>query len=300
MLDINSIVGKSIKAAAGEQPWNGYYLMRGLEVGNLLRYAGLNEPGVVLDIGCGNGFASYLISNISKRVVASDLYSKDAKTHTVGLDSARRLVSKMSAANISISACSIECLPFKNETFDIIFSSYVMHYLKSKAQALSELKRVVKKEGMVILVVPNFMERIYAFFQFYLYFAVKFFGLVKERIFRRNNACHDVGKITVQSFSKLKENYKYFPFPGPHGAYRNSFIEMISHTPCRWNREFQNAGFIIQRSFTTVFAPYPLLLTVSLKLTVVISKIFEPLARFLGDKRFIKYLGYNYCAILKK
>lgn len=300
MRDMRLGIDKAVREAEEEQPWDGYYLVRGIEMTNLIKFAGLNSFGRVLDVGCGNGFIAYLMSLISKEVIATDLYAPDTRSHTVGIESARRLFLKTGSRNIPLLSCSIEQIPFKDDSFDVVFSSYTLHYLKDRAPALNELRRVVKKDGLVILMVPNFIERIYAFFQFYLYFAVKFFKLLKKKISEKKVVPGSGEGEAPLTLSKIKENYKYFPFPGPHGAYKNSFEEMISHMPSRWNREFNKAGLYAQSSFTTTFVPYPLFLTISLRLARIASLILEPFTRVFGNKPFTRYFGYNYCVILKK
>lgn len=300
MLNISAGIDRAIKEAKDQQPWDGYYLIRGFEFENLLKFTKLNDLGKVLELGCGNGFISYLISSISKEVIATDLYSKDAKTHTVGLDSAKRLLSKIGNKNISLLSCSIKYMPFKDETFDTVFSLYILHYLEDRTLALNELKRVVKKNGIIILVIPNFIERIYAFCQFYLYLLIKSFRLVGEKMFKNTGLSYSNKKAAPFSFAKFKQDYKYFPFPGPHGGYKNSAVEMIRHMPIQWNKEFRKTGLKIKHSLTTAFLPYPLLLTISLKLTLIISAFFKHFTKACGDKPFFKYLGYNYCVILKR
>jgi len=300
MLNIKTGINSAITKVYEEQPWEGYYMVRGAEITNLLRLAKLNKFGRVLEVGCGNGFSSYLMSFISKEVIATDLYAQEAKTHSVGLESAKRLFSKLGNTGMPLLSCSVEHIPFKDDVFDMAFCSHTLHYLKGKALALNELRRVINKDGFIILIVPNFIERIYAFFQFYLYFVVKFFRFAKERIARKNSICCNSSKRTSLSLSKLKENYRYFPLPGPHGAYKNSIVEMMSHLPSSWNQEFNKAGLYLQRSFTTTFTPYPLLLTMSLRLAHAVSLVSEPLTRVMGDKPFVKYFGYSYCVILKK
>lgn len=300
MVNFKTETDMAIRRAKDEEPWDGYYLARGAEIENLFRCLKLNYLGEVLDLGCGNGFISCLLSLISRKVTATDLYSPDSKTHTLGIDSAKALISKLGKTNISLLACSIEQIPFKDDTFDAVFSSYTLHYLKDRRRAVDELKRVVKKDGVIILMMPGSMERFYAFFQFYLYLAVKSIKVLKEKMVKGIDRPSENKKSAALDFIVLKQRYPYFPFPGPHGAYRNSAIEMIRHLPVNWNREFMKSGLRIDRSFTTTFIPYALLLTVSLKLTSIISRIFGPFTRACGDKPLVKYLGYNYCVALKK
>lgn len=290
----------ALDSAKDEEPWDGYYLARRSEVENLVRSLKLNDLGNVLELGCGNGFVSCLLSAISKKVTATDLFSRDSKTHTLGIENAKRLISKLGKRGISLLACSIEHVPFKDDTFDTVFSSYTLHYLKDRRRAICELKRVVKKDGLIILMVPGFMERIWAFFQFYLYLGIKFLKTLKENMSKGTIPSSGSSESAIFDLTRVKERYSYFPFPGPHGAYRNSAIEMIRHMPVNWNREFSESGLKVESSFTTTFIPYHLLLTISLKLTSIISSIFAPFTRACGDKPLIKYLGCNYCVALKK
>lgn len=47
-------------------------------------------------------------------------------------------------------------IPFEENTFDVIFCNHVLEHVKDDKQALSEIKRVLKKGGWAILQVPFF------------------------------------------------------------------------------------------------------------------------------------------------
>jgi len=49
----------------------------------------------------------------------------------------------------------VENLPFKNSKFDIVTCFLVLGYVKDKDKALSEMWRVLKKNGELILTLPN-------------------------------------------------------------------------------------------------------------------------------------------------
>ena len=296
---LSGLIDKAIATASEEEPWPAYYRIRGAEIESVLKAAAVKKAGKVLEVGCGNGFVSYLFSSISNEVVATDLYSRNSKTHTVGIDITNRFFDKLDVDNIRLCSCSVESMPFKDNTFDIIFSSYVLQYLNDRSLALKELKRVVKKDGIIILMLPNFIERIYAFFQFYLYLFIKLMNMLTAELSARRGAGKEADAVK-KDIARFRDNYKYFPFPGPHGAYKNSAIEMIRHIPFNWNKEFRESGFKIEKSFTTTFSPYPLFLTVSARLEAVIAALLGPFTRYFSTKPVIKYLGYNYCVILKR
>jgi SAM-dependent methyltransferase len=45
-------------------------------------------------------------------------------------------------------------LPFENETYDVVFASHVLEHIRDDEQALSEIRRILRPNGMAILPVP--------------------------------------------------------------------------------------------------------------------------------------------------
>ena len=56
---------------------------------------------------------------------------------------------------IKLSVGSLTSLPFPNETFDLIICSEVIEHIPEDAKAVSELGRVLKKGGTLLLSVPH-------------------------------------------------------------------------------------------------------------------------------------------------
>ena len=297
---MQNLIEKAIKNSPAEEPWNGYYMVRALSMENLLNFIGVKSFGRVLDVGCGNAYNAYLLSGRSTEVIAADLYCENSQTHTVGLDKAKKLICNLKTDNIRLCSSSMEDISFKDNTFDVVYAANVLQYLKNKQPALNEIKRVLKKDGIAILVVPNFLERIYAFFQFYIYMAIKAFQVITDKCSKHNAKKTVATDNMTEKISNFKKNYKYFPWPGPHGAYANSAVELVRHLPTNWNREAKQCGFEIKKKFTTNFLPTPLLLTISVRLTSVMKLIFQPFVRVCGDKPIMKFLGNNYCLLIKK
>ncbi|MBV1872951.1 MAG: class I SAM-dependent methyltransferase [Gammaproteobacteria bacterium] len=48
----------------------------------------------------------------------------------------------------------IQDIPFENETFDMVFASHVLEYPDDDLKAISEIKRILKPNGVAILPVP--------------------------------------------------------------------------------------------------------------------------------------------------
>lgn len=101
--------------------------------------------GDVLDIGCGQGF---LIEKLLK---------KTKHNSVVGVDISPKLCSIASARNPKaiIFNSDAENLPFTRNSFDIIFITEVLEHLLAPRKAISEISRVLKPKGKLVLTVPN-------------------------------------------------------------------------------------------------------------------------------------------------
>ncbi|KKQ74273.1 MAG: Glycosyltransferase, group 2 family protein [Candidatus Woesebacteria bacterium GW2011_GWB1_38_5b] len=100
----------------------------------------------VLDVACGSGYgASILLHYGAKKVVGID-HSKDTINH------AKKYYQEPGIAFLKAEAHS---LPFDDGFFDIVTTFETIEHLKSQEKFLIEIKRVLKKEGLLILSTPN-------------------------------------------------------------------------------------------------------------------------------------------------
>jgi len=96
----------------------------------------------ILDLGCGNG----------------RLYKLLEKTNYTGIDISERLISiaKKKYPRVNFKVANALNLSFKKELFDKVYSIAVLHHIPSKKlriQFLKEIKKVLKKDGSLILTV---------------------------------------------------------------------------------------------------------------------------------------------------
>lgn len=97
----------------------------------------------VLDVGCGDGVLSYLMSQ--KGLEAS------------GVDSSREAIdfAKQKTKNaIDFRVGDVYSLPWGDDSFDIVVSSDVIEHLDDVGKYISEIKRVLKKGGVCVLSTP--------------------------------------------------------------------------------------------------------------------------------------------------
>ena len=107
------------------------------------------QPGeTVLDVGCGTGT---LLMEVSRRVARVG--------RVVGIDPGRQQIvrARTKAArrsvHIEFQIGVIEHLAFPDQTFDVVFSTLMMHHLPAplKRQGLTEIARVLKPGGRLVI-----------------------------------------------------------------------------------------------------------------------------------------------------
>jgi SAM-dependent methyltransferase len=100
-----------------------------------------------LEVGCGSGFAVQLFAEAGADATAVDLTPWAVET------TRRRLAAFGLEADVREG--DGEHLPFEDASFDVVFSWGVIHHSSDMAQALSELVRVLKPGGTLVLMVYN-------------------------------------------------------------------------------------------------------------------------------------------------
>lgn len=111
---------------------------------HLLNDVVLNEHSLVLDAGCGTGqTAAFLSETYGCSVTAIDL-------HPLMIKKAKERFKKQNLP-ISLVQGDIQNLPFSDHTFDFLLAESVISFT-DVSQTLSELARVLKKNGCMIIV----------------------------------------------------------------------------------------------------------------------------------------------------
>ena len=98
----------------------------------------------ILCLGCGNGEECAHIKSLGARRV-------------VGVDIAPRMIdyARKSYPGIEFKVMDMEKLKFPQSTFDLVFSSLVLHYVKDWSVVLAEVKKVLKKDGIFLFSCHN-------------------------------------------------------------------------------------------------------------------------------------------------
>lgn len=102
----------------------------------------IKPTDTVLDLGCGRGDNAVIFSKKAKRVVAVDIEPWKEWKQT-------------NRPNLSFKRADATGLPFKNRIFDVVFTKDTLHHVQDVDKALSEIKRVTKKNGLIYVVEAN-------------------------------------------------------------------------------------------------------------------------------------------------
>ncbi|GES59899.1 ubiE/COQ5 methyltransferase [Aspergillus terreus] len=103
------------------------------------------KPGMkILDIGCGPGSITVdFATRVPQGYVTGVEYTPEP------LEQARALAASQHLSNIDFEVADIHSLPFANDTFDIVHVHQVLQHIADPVQALREMKRVAKPDGIV-------------------------------------------------------------------------------------------------------------------------------------------------------
>lgn len=109
----------------------------------------IGERDVVLDVGCGNGQHSVRVAGKARSVVGID-------TDIEQLDLARELVIEKKLKKVVFRRMSAEKkLDFVSNKFSRVLLLGVLEHLKNRDQLLTEIYRVLKPGGLLLLGVPS-------------------------------------------------------------------------------------------------------------------------------------------------
>ncbi|SFS45151.1 methyltransferase domain-containing protein [Halostagnicola kamekurae] len=112
----------------------------------------LESDMTVLDVGCGTGFGT---EGLLERV--DHVYALDQSEHQL-----EKAYGKFGTRNPSVQfhRGDAERLPFATDTFDVVWSSGSIEYWPNPILALREFRRVLKPGGQVLVVGPNYPDRL--------------------------------------------------------------------------------------------------------------------------------------------
>ncbi|MCA9368184.1 class I SAM-dependent methyltransferase [Candidatus Kaiserbacteria bacterium] len=135
--------------------------------------------GDILEVGCGRGSMIKKIKSFSTKT---------------GIDPSKQAIehAKMIAPEVDFFVGVAEKLPFPDESFDVVYSLEVFEHVREYDSMVSEMVRVLKKDGVAYIQTPNYpAKRFYDF----IYFLLR----------RRSDFKDDYTHVTKFSLNKLTD-----------------------------------------------------------------------------------------------
>jgi ubiquinone/menaquinone biosynthesis C-methylase UbiE len=158
--------------------------------------SGFVEGKYVLDVGCGEGFGTYYLSEKAKKIIGID-------NSPESIELAKKNYNR---ENIEFIQMDAEKLEFPDETFEIVVSMAVIEHVKDYESYLREMKRVLKKGGIGVI---SFLKRIYKVplepYHFREFYLSEILELMKKH-FSENFEIYGLFNITkgASSYRKVK------------------------------------------------------------------------------------------------
>jgi SAM-dependent methyltransferase len=97
------------------------------------------RPGRVLEVGCGQGWASEWIK-------------EELGAEVVAVDQSERMVELTRRRGVDARVGDVQDLPFEDESFDAVLAAWMLYHVPDLDSGLAELARVLRRGGRLVAV----------------------------------------------------------------------------------------------------------------------------------------------------
>jgi SAM-dependent methyltransferase len=113
---------------------------------DLVKFYLQDKNSKILDLGCGTGQSSCLLSRVGYRVTGFD-YSQRFIEHA-----------RKNFPEVNFVQGEVTALPFIDDSFDALVTYNTIEHFDDLEKGLREVARVVKKNGLIIIQAPNLIS----------------------------------------------------------------------------------------------------------------------------------------------
>ncbi len=242
---------------------------------------------VILDIACGEGYGSFLLSKEAKKVIGVDIA-------TESIQSAKNHYKR---DNIDFLVGDAAKIPLPDNAIDIVVSFETIEHHNKHHEMLAEIKRVLHSDGVLIISSPDklFYEKNYPGkkneFHVKELYKEEFYNLLKK--YFKNNNYYLQNNVFGSFIAKEKEDEKRFEYIEPY--YYDKENERHGALPSRFNiaiasdQEIRLEGHSSIYTYNILTDPYSQLLSTRRELEAIVnSKSWRFYNVLMKPLRYIK------------
>jgi 2-polyprenyl-3-methyl-5-hydroxy-6-metoxy-1,4-benzoquinol methylase len=117
----------------------------------------LKEGAKILDVGAGAGVISLVFRKMGFDVYAIDTWEEYDEKYDNRMGIKEDIIERLEVAGIHLRYCNIlkDGFPFAADNFDVILLLDVIEHLSAPKTCLQEIKRVLRKNGYLVITTPN-------------------------------------------------------------------------------------------------------------------------------------------------
>lgn len=112
------------------------------------QHVSLPDAPKILDVGCGNGYFTYYLDQLTQ---TGDASGSGHSGTTIGIDFAKAMLQLNPCDNL-MQGSALD-LPFQDGSFDMVFCSNILHHIEDPVAVVREMRRVSNK--YVVIHEPN-------------------------------------------------------------------------------------------------------------------------------------------------
>ncbi len=216
-----------------EKTDNNQQKIRNAEWNAIVEYIPYNTKFV--DIGCGAGY-SMEKAWLDRRC---DCYGIDPCPGEHGVGRYDQLKD-----SLNIKQGYAEAVPYDDKSFDVVYSSHVLEHVKDEVKSLSEMRRILKDDGILIIGMPTATMAWVNFFTQLLF-------TTHQRIF--NVLFKLVPGITTGNTPLVN---MLIPYSHSYPRAKTIFYDIIHYRILNW-RKLVEKEFYVERELRPAIYPYP-------------------------------------------
>lgn len=197
------------------------HAIRGRELKLVLESTAISFDTHILEIGCGDGYQSAILGSNTTKLISTDI--------TTGR-----------TTNLNI-ICDAQDLPFKDNVFDVVYSSNVLEHIPNKTNALNEMMRCLNNVGIIIIMVPTSTWKALQCIMYYIkILPLQFSKFIKMRMKLQSN--NKAGTTTKKGTTKeniVITQIKKYSVPSIHGTSKTNCEEFLMFRVSSWMKLFK-------------------------------------------------------------